>query len=1116
MQQASLNENFPLSPPRQWVDRLTTQQVLPRITVSYIPRPDGSPNRWAERHAMDERALLSLIKNDFRNGVIVIGDDPSRKDGAPQIRVRGLAWEISLVAGTGKSTGANLGSLRAVTKLKYANTERLVPLAGIDFEPVWEERKLDLEELRTRFDEIRRDTAAIEDRITRPERDASISSIKNLHGMARKQYSALRAMMGLLHLKSEQDQLTLEGVVASKPDDSPETKEDLLLVDDSLAVILERKAPPDLFDVGSRIEVTDGERHRPYRASVTHVEARIDSTLLVLDLPASCLREGAAVQINCLSRFGMWAHRKALEDFINENVSGYWQNLARLLCAPESINPPNQNCSIERFFCDEQPGAPKLNERQRQAVVGAVNAPSAFCIQGPPGTGKTTVICEVIQQLLARGQRVLMVAPTHVAIDELLRRVGARPGVRAVRLSWDDSRIAEDVRRYAPGSIINPLFDAIRTPNVKRLQGWRREQAALEDLQTLLSGYLQALAKEREAKLTWTQSKHRLDDFEKQVDRERPKLLSELEEATKKRPLIEEQSHELMSVLQGAEKQRIDVESKAGFGARLLSVVGAGTIGNAKRAQRKAKQNQVQSERELWSLTEAIRNTTNKLDRQDADLNLLRQKEAEERSAYSGAVEDRSVCEEKLSEAEVFRGVELTEDWALTELEQVSKRVKRLAIYMGLSDRFRTLLGADSGLQIDEAAIEKDVVSSANLFCCTTTGVAGSAELRDTTFDTLIVDEASRVTDSEFLIGAIRAKRWLLVGDENQLPPYVEQQDEHFIHALSALYRSERSHIDLTTAIGELGDLWLEDEEQHKFRNESVARAAEELQSSGVWRDIYREVFSAEYERLQDQVEDPTRAILEAMRTSIVRSLFERVVVNCPREGRVRLVEQRRMIEPIARIVSEPVYDGDYVSPTTHELASIGVSPLTTSTFQTPITFLDTSPLGRRGSEELIGNSFVNRSEADLIVKACRILEQQTNLESGEHITVSILAFYKAQANLIREQLSRHHFLKLCFSVIDAIDRIQGQESDVVFISFTRTNYASTVSPMFGQWLQDVRRLNVACTRAHSALFLVGQRELLGKLCSNEHAMRFYKNLTELFDRYPEDMSVIKHLDVST
>lgn len=77
--------------------------------------------------------------------------------------------------------------------------------------------------------------------------------------------------------------------------------------------------------------------------------------------------------------------------------------------------------------------------RQRQARALALGTPDIALIHGPPGTGKTTVICDIVQELVARGQRVLLVAPTHVALDNVLERVGDRPGVTAIRLGAPDN-----------------------------------------------------------------------------------------------------------------------------------------------------------------------------------------------------------------------------------------------------------------------------------------------------------------------------------------------------------------------------------------------------------------------------------------------------------------------------------------------------------------------------------------------------------------------------------------------------------------------------------------------------------------------------------------------------
>lgn len=69
------------------------------------------------------------------------------------------------------------------------------------------------------------------------------------------------------------------------------------------------------------------------------------------------------------------------------------------------------------------PNLDHLNEQQREAVVGAVTSKGAYLIQGPPGTGKTTVIAEIIRQLVSQGQRVLLTAGTNTAVDNVLVRL---------------------------------------------------------------------------------------------------------------------------------------------------------------------------------------------------------------------------------------------------------------------------------------------------------------------------------------------------------------------------------------------------------------------------------------------------------------------------------------------------------------------------------------------------------------------------------------------------------------------------------------------------------------------------------------------------------------------
>ena len=80
------------------------------------------------------------------------------------------------------------------------------------------------------------------------------------------------------------------------------------------------------------------------------------------------------------------------------------------------------------FFDPQLQEETKENESQRQAVVWAMSTPDVALIKGPPGTGKTTVICEIALQHITKGQKVLIVAPTHIAVDKCVREDWANAG----------------------------------------------------------------------------------------------------------------------------------------------------------------------------------------------------------------------------------------------------------------------------------------------------------------------------------------------------------------------------------------------------------------------------------------------------------------------------------------------------------------------------------------------------------------------------------------------------------------------------------------------------------------------------------------------------------------
>lgn len=1105
-------------------------ELQSHIRISYVPQ---TLKRWVEKYGRAESELLGEIEFDLRRGLAVQSTSWTTRDGQPKVCVAGTRWRVVVRPQSAKNSPRTLAVLDGIDLIDVPTRQTQFVPPGVSFHQIWDEIPADpndwgreysaccsrlreierhdadlasgLRDLRERRSRGLRD---VNRSLNTPRIDSTVQERTAAHGMIRRKFSALRVMMDLLRHRSDQDKKCFSATVVqgdlAEPDRSDNASESKQFV----TLRINEPVPAGLFTEDGLLELYVPDRSRPKRTRIRTMRDDPDALTLELDLAADSLGQSELIEVHTVARFGMWAHQRAIHDLFEERVEGYWPALAQLLCSPNDLASPAPADGVQ-YFCDIEPDRPKLNEQQRAAVAGAIGSDYAFCIQGPPGTGKTTVICELVQHLLAKRERVLLVAPTHVAIDEVLRRIGTREGVRALRLSWDDDKVAHDTRRFMPDSIIDLFLQDVGKGRHGKQLRWSATRLSLagaverlERLARLCELASHTIREEDQARAIAARAGQLLFA-------ERPELHSVAADMNARIPAAELAIAQFASQHTAAEHDVKVLLAQAPWPTRILGWFGLGSISQARRRCSELLGVRTEKERQL-------RDFIQRRESADARLAELEQASSSAEQAAEAAVtkadnarRDRETAETECRAHPLIGEQSLEPDAIRALVATFLDRDLRLGNYSRLAERFDELIVAARQESQDLDGLRRELVAMTNLFCCTTTGVAGSPELRDVVFDTLIVDEASRVTDSEFLIGAVRARRWVLVGDEYQLPPYVEQNDEHFIHALSALHQTSISGEPLEKAVDALGNLWEEDDELHRFRRESVLRVAERIRASGEWDSTYRAAYQTGIEYLTGEVGDPSRALLQAMRESLIHSLFERVVQICPQSMKVRLVEQRRMIEPIAAIVSDPVYRGDYQTPAADELARIGVTPLTTPTFPTPITFLDTSLLGIKARDNPVRNSFINETEARWTVEACRTLDRELSQAGEMPTTVSILAFYKAQARLIREQLSRHRFRRLRFSVIDAIDRIQGQESDIVFLSFCRTS-GKNVSPAFGQWLQDVRRLNVACTRAHRALILVGQRELLERLCANAGAMEFYKHLAFLLDSRPDVMRIVR------
>ena len=225
----------------------------------------------------------------------------------------------------------------------------------------------------------------------------------------------------------------------------------------------------------------------------------------------------------------------------------------------------------------------------------------------------------------------------------------------------------------------------------------------------------------------------------------------------------------------------------------------------------------------------------------------------------------------------------------------------------------------------------------------------------------------------------------------------------------------------------------------------------------------------------------PTVLSNEAVRAGFAVSLLERLVGRYGPTITHRLDVQYRMQQRIMGFSSREFYDGSLVadeSVRTHrlcELPGVAETPLTTA----PVTFIDTAGASYDEVKEPDGDSRFNPQEAKLAAgKVRQLIEAGV---SGEQIAV--IAPYSAQVRRLRELLRDVPGLE-----VDSVDGFQGREKEAVVLSFVRSNAEGEIG-----FLADVRRTNVALTRARRGLIVIGDSATLSNLA-------FYARLVEYFE----------------
>ena len=215
----------------------------------------------------------------------------------------------------------------------------------------------------------------------------------------------------------------------------------------------------------------------------------------------------------------------------------------------------------------------------------------------------------------------------------------------------------------------------------------------------------------------------------------------------------------------------------------------------------------------------------------------------------------------------------------------------------------------------------------------------------------------------------------------------------------------------------------------------------------------------------------PTIKSFEAAKSGLSKTLFEKGIEKHPDQSSMLRV-QYRMHQHIMKFSSHYFYNDELV-------AHPSVKNELLRPHQSPVEFIDTAGCGYAEAQDPETLSRFNIEEAQLLVQLTEALVEEVGLEEWmqQNITLGIITPYRAQVDCLHKLAEGSSILEPLHKLItiNTVDAFQGQERDVIVISFVRSNDKGEVG-----FLSDIRRTNVAMTRARKKLIIIGDSATLG------------------------------------